>query len=125
MHARRGNTLVAFKLATVAFLMPATAGLSAQTPLQWPANSAQRPAVEQTAPGNTSLDNYLQQPADIADHAEGDVLIRVAGARRAPQRRAGQLAAHGVIAGVGLDVAIVGVAGEAGALAEQVGEVRP
>ena len=61
MHARRGNTLVAFKLATVAFLMPATAGLSAQTPLQWPANSAQRPAVEQTAPGNTALDNYLQQ----------------------------------------------------------------
>ena len=73
MHARRGNTLVAFKLATVAFLMPATAGLSAQTPLQWPANSAQRPAVEQTAPGNTSLDNYLQQPADIAAPLPFDV----------------------------------------------------
>ncbi len=73
MHARRGNTLVAFKLATVAFLMPATAGLSAQTPLQWPANSAQRPAVEQTAPGNTALDNYLQQPADIAAPLPFDV----------------------------------------------------
>ena len=73
MHARRGNTLVAFKLATVAFLMPATAGLSAQTPLQWPANPAQRPAVEQTAPGNTALDNYLQQPADIAAPLPFDV----------------------------------------------------
>ena len=61
MHARRGKTLVAFKLAAVAFLMPATAGLSAQTTLRWPANSGQTPAVEQTSPGNTALDNYLRQ----------------------------------------------------------------
>jgi len=73
MHAHRGKTLIAFKLATIAFLMPATAGLSAQTPLRWPGNDSQRPAVEQTSPGNTALDNYLQQQPAVAPPLPFDV----------------------------------------------------
>ncbi len=61
MRAKRRNALIALKLATFSFLLPVTAGTSAQT--VWPSNASQTPAVQQTGPGNSALDNYLRQHA--------------------------------------------------------------
>ena len=50
-------------LAAFAILMPATAGLSAQTTLGWPSNSGQNPAAAPAQSAPSALDNYLQQQA--------------------------------------------------------------
>lgn len=63
MRARRRKALIAFKLAAFAILMPATAGLSAQTTLGWPSNSGQNPAAAPAQSAPSALDNYLQQQA--------------------------------------------------------------
>ncbi|KAG1393129.1 hypothetical protein G6F59_014434 [Rhizopus arrhizus] len=58
----------------------------------------------------------------VADQAEGHVLVRVAVARQALQAGVGQLLGQRVVLGVAFDVAVVGVVGQADAMAEHVGD---
>ncbi len=57
----------------------------------------------------------------VADQAEGHVLVGVAVARQALEAGVGQLLGQRVVLGIAFDVAIVGVVGQADAVAEHIG----
>ncbi len=97
---------------------PARAGLDA--------GQAEAGIVHAQRLEDAALDRLLVETAggrvdDIADQAEGHVLVGIAVARQALQAGVGQFLGQRVVLGVALDVAVVGVVRQADAMAEHVG----
>ena len=86
MRARGRQALIALKLASFAFLLPVTAGTSAQTVV--PAGISHPATVPAQRVGTSGLDNYLQYQQDPVSSAPGP-LPRASGKLASISPRAG------------------------------------